>query len=445
MPALFCLCLSLPAADDKGQNNILKFNAESNIKLKFNIEPDKRAVIKSLCVRNSGLKKIGNLRLSFNDDVDLSNIASIAEGLKLNDKNNKDKVVALFDLFNRYTTSVETFKSLPKEERDPIKLLNIYGTANSLDICHGFAFLCGTQNFKTKIWNVKSNYAIEVLYDEKWHYFDPAKRIFFENKDGEALGVYDILDLASTSTLMQKRNIKLNINSPAFPQAKLIKDNISNQVYPYGNYTDHDCGFALNRGDSIVFKPLVVDYDLAKIDSMYIVEPDISQKSFIESLTRNENITCKEEDKSKGANLRIAEGAMSGLAEFKIDFPYPIESAQIQIASLIKKNSSIKFSVSKDGSLWSEAATLDSKSGEEQNIDIKSAMLGSYSYFIRIEITQEKARQAGIDSLKIVNNFKYNKMAFPKLKPGENYINVDLGGKYAVKNKLDIELEIGNN
>lgn len=438
---IFLSLLNLSFSKEQQKQNVLKFNVESSTKLKFNLPDVKNPYLKKLTLYNAGNKNINDFYFLFNDSLNLSNIQNVSDFIIANNKKDDQKIKSAVDFFDKYIRFQDK-ESLPLSETDPIKMLNIYGEGNSKDISLAFTAICKYLGFKYRIWDLKEYAVPEVFYDNKWHFFDVANNNYIEDKKGNILSIRETYDLSTSPTLININGIKAN-KRDALPQTiDFVKKNISSKFIYEAAPINYTCNWKLDIGDKIFFSKQESGEKTQEIFCSYICQPNLSSKDVFDKFLKSENLSNFEYDKIKTPILHLKNGYKKGMAEMKIEFPYLIKTAEIEIEPILKKSGNISISVSKDKNLWETLLVLN-KNSDTKKISLGQAYQGTYQYFVRLEFAQEKDLEAGLNSIKFINYFGFNPILFPQLKKGENSLDIQLGDKYSINNKLEIEIEYG--
>lgn len=331
----------------------------------------------------------------------------------------------------------------------PLKVINVYGWG-----------LCGGQHtvlkalFEAAGWQVRyrgwsdpGHTTVEVLYDDRWHYFDVFLKCYFWTKDKKTIAGQDdivkdpsiVLDAVKDGRVPAAHYLCCGDeaegvvqgckNSKAYPPSQ-HKDGWASvtgrdQGYspllrlPAGatlrlewkgmpgqlaiqNKGAHSCGTKDFRSDPVL-GPLYEHYGPRNhSNGRFTYAPDLS---------RGADVTLAGAS-AKGGKLVAASGA--GSAVFKVGLPYPYVTGQLEAGF---EGGEGKLSISPDGGkTWQPAAAGDVSALVKQRYDvwIKAEFAGSLASF------------------KFEGVVEHNRGALPHLLPGANVVTVSGAGALSV-------------
>ena len=123
-----------------------------------------------------------NPKIIVNNAPDLSSARSIVDSIVTNTMSDKEIAVAIwkFVVQNRYSWfPPEVTYGFDKEDRDPVKMFNVYGYGFCSESSAVLEALWETAGLNARVWELYGHIVPEVYYDGGWHMLDPDHETYY--------------------------------------------------------------------------------------------------------------------------------------------------------------------------------------------------------------------------------------------------------------------------
>jgi len=424
--------------------------------------------------------KVACIRLTSEHTADMTDLKRFRQYHEWKDKTGNDLAVAVWKYLCGYETGLYHFNEILEGRdtfdeyatvRDPLKILNIYNMAYCgifgpvMDgIFQGIGFEQG-RSFGVELWN---HCAMELWYDQSWHYFDLDVRGILVDADGK---VASLDEARQNRSLWTDPPIKVE---PFFPNNEdmnkvfeIYRDSKIDYNYRWFEGS-HTMDFYLRQGESFTrfWKPQggrwnhLPLYNQTKWvkeliqtepvgmkpnhrnftrwnhgNGLFHYAPDLSEASteFADGVYAVDNLVPGKDGlhlKQAGEGQVVFEVFTPYLIVAKVndmdDFSDDTQASVVSIESFLPVNAAVSLD---NGITWDAAGKFEP--GGKENLDLTNKVKGSYGYLLKLS-TSGKESSPAIKSITIDTWVQVAPISLPRLKKGTNHLHYELGDRYGL-------------
>jgi hypothetical protein len=350
----------------------------------------------------------------------------------------RDKARAIYEYQRRHRFHATTGDYA--ENRDPVKVYNVYGYTLCGDEAPVLADLWRLAGLKTRAGHPAGHVLSEVWYDGAWHLFDTDEHVINLRRDNSTIAGeedlvrdHDLVKRTHTYSILQRDD--------------RFRDEFSASLFvhegPRGD--DHRSGvghameFTLRPGEAIEWRGSHVgkhhtrgttlrdgwgpDAWARLRNGLWCYEPPLRRPGARRGLHSSQNL--RGSDKASERALSPEKPGEPAWAVWEIRSPYVIVGGALTATAVVDPGDEGALLLSTDGKDWANAAVLGS-GPTKASLDpfFPNDGPARYRYFLKVEFRATSSRaRTGLDALSIQNDIQMSALSVPSLQVGANAVD----------------------
>jgi hypothetical protein len=319
--------------------------------------------------------------------------------------------------------------------KGPLRLLNGYGFTCCDQSTGILVWLWRGAGYQARRAEMVFHEAPEIFYSGVWHMYDADHKVYYLEKDNKT--VASVADVIADPSLVA-RVADANGDDPAGYPAQQMADLYAGATVNYDDSPVSDetiyslqssqtftlrsenATTSIFHGDFPGSFPLASD---AANSGQFDWELDFARPDWPNLIIASNGV----ETLPSGTDTFLTNDSTSpGFAVYYLSSPFPVFSLTVSATVYLKDSTAaVNAYLLHADSSWSAAFPMNAKAGGpvQTTVDLTSAALGQYSYFLMLRLSGNEPHSAGIGPVHITSEVQVAKILFPNLVPGAiNYL-----------------------